>query len=82
MKGIVFTEFLEMVENRFSEHTVDQLIEQVDLPSKGIYTSVLAECSGDGDSLEGLLARSDQALYFAKQTGRNRSDIWMGDAAR
>jgi hypothetical protein len=40
MKGIVFTEFLEMVENRFSDQTVDQLIEQADLPSKGIYTSV------------------------------------------
>ena len=40
MKGIVFTEFLEMAENRFSTQTIKQLIEQADLPSKGIYTSV------------------------------------------
>jgi diguanylate cyclase (GGDEF)-like protein len=35
----------------------------------------IAGCSGEGDSLEGLLSRSDQALYRAKQTGRNRSEI-------
>jgi hypothetical protein len=40
MKGIVFTEFLEMVEDRFPEQIVEQLIESVDLPSGGIYTSV------------------------------------------
>lgn len=40
MKGIVFTEFLEMVENRFSLDMVDNLIEECDLPSGGIYTAV------------------------------------------
>jgi len=40
MKGIVFTEFLEMVESRFSMQTVEQLIEEADLPSRGIYTAV------------------------------------------
>ncbi|MGI9490559.1 MAG: heme NO-binding domain-containing protein [Geminicoccaceae bacterium] len=40
MKGIVFTEFLEMVEDRFSPETADQIIEQANLPSGGVYTAV------------------------------------------
>ncbi|MFT4760017.1 MAG: hypothetical protein ACI9LN_001986 [Saprospiraceae bacterium] len=40
MKGIVFTEFIEMVEKKFGDEMVDKLIEENDLPSKGIYTSV------------------------------------------
>lgn len=40
MKGIVFTEFLEMVESKFGLETVDTIIEQSHLPSEGIYTSV------------------------------------------
>jgi len=40
MKGIVFTEFLELVEDKFGLETVDTIIEKADLPSEGIYTSV------------------------------------------
>ncbi|PRX57562.1 heme NO-binding domain-containing protein [Flagellimonas meridianipacifica] len=40
MKGIVFTEFLEMVESTFGLHVVDTIIENSDLPSSGAYTSV------------------------------------------
>jgi hypothetical protein len=40
MKGIVFTEFLEMVENEFGYEMVDTIIEKSELPSKGIYTSI------------------------------------------
>ncbi|CAH1215688.1 hypothetical protein PAECIP111891_04288 [Paenibacillus allorhizoplanae] len=40
MKGMVFTSFLEMVENKFSLSIVDQIIEGSDLPSGGSYTSV------------------------------------------
>jgi len=40
MKGIVFTEFIEMVEKKFGDELADQLIEENDLPSQGIYTSV------------------------------------------
>ena len=40
MKGIVFTEFLEMVEQTFGLETVDTIIEEADLPSDGAYTSV------------------------------------------
>ncbi len=40
MKGIVFTEFLEMVEDRFSPEIADRLIDESDLPSGGVYTAV------------------------------------------
>lgn len=40
MKGIVFTEFLELVEDTFGLETVEEIIEKSDLPSKGAYTSI------------------------------------------
>jgi hypothetical protein len=40
MKGIVFTEFLEMVEDRFSPAIADRIITAADLPSGGAYTAV------------------------------------------
>ena len=40
MKGIVFTEFLTMVEESFSLDMVDTIIQKSDLPSGGSYTSV------------------------------------------
>lgn len=40
MKGIVFTELLEMIEAKFGYTTVDELLNETDLPSKGIYTAI------------------------------------------
>lgn len=40
MKGIVFTEFLEMVESKFGLETTDNIIENSNLSSEGVYTSV------------------------------------------
>lgn len=40
MKGLIFTEFLEMVEAKFGLAVVDSIIEDSELPSAGIYTSV------------------------------------------
>jgi Haem-NO-binding len=40
MKGVVFTEFLEMVEDRFSADMVDDIIDDAQLPHGGVYTSV------------------------------------------
>lgn len=40
MKGIVFTEFLDMVEQEFGYDVVDHILESSDLPSNGIYTAV------------------------------------------
>lgn len=40
MKGIVFTEFIEMVEDVFSPEIVDQIINDTELDSDGAYTAV------------------------------------------
>lgn len=40
MKGVVFTEFIEMVEGRFGLAMVDRIIEAAQLPSSGVYTAV------------------------------------------
>ncbi len=40
MKGVVFTEFLEMVEERFSLEVADAVIRRADVPSGGSYTAV------------------------------------------
>ena len=40
MKGIVFTEFLEMVEDTFSPEVADEMITSSDLESNGFYTAV------------------------------------------
>ncbi|MFQ5631354.1 MAG: heme NO-binding domain-containing protein [bacterium] len=40
MKGLVFTEFFEMVEDNLAPELVDQMIENANLPSNGAYTSV------------------------------------------
>lgn len=40
MKGIVFTEFLEMVEEKFGFLVADQIVQQSSLPSGGSYTAV------------------------------------------
>ena len=39
----------------------------------------IAACKGEGDSLENLLERSDQALYEAKETGRNKSFLYTAE---
>ncbi|HEY5688239.1 MAG TPA: heme NO-binding domain-containing protein [Yeosuana sp.] len=40
MKGIVFTEFLELVEEKFGLEVVDEIIEKSQLESDGIYTAI------------------------------------------
>lgn len=40
MKGIIFTEFVDMVENVFSPEIMDLVFDQCDLPSGGVYTAV------------------------------------------
>jgi hypothetical protein len=39
MKGIIFTEFLDMVEQRYSPEVVEQIISAAELPSGGAYTA-------------------------------------------
>lgn len=40
MKGIVFTEFLDLVEEKFGLEMLDRIIEQSNLESGGVYTSI------------------------------------------
>ena len=40
MKGIVFTEFLELVEDKFGLEMVDDIISNSELESEGVYTAV------------------------------------------
>ncbi|MDD7914149.1 heme NO-binding domain-containing protein [Polaribacter sp. MSW5] len=40
MKGIVFTEFLDLVEDKFGIEMVDKIIMQSNLDSEGAYTSI------------------------------------------
>jgi hypothetical protein len=40
LKGIIFSEFLNLVEAKFGLKTVDEIIEKSDLESEGIYTSI------------------------------------------
>jgi len=39
VKGVVFTELIEMVESRFGLETADAMLDPKDLPSGGIYTA-------------------------------------------
>lgn len=40
MKGLLFTEFMDMVEEVFSDEILDEIIDQADLPNNGAYTTV------------------------------------------
>lgn len=40
MKGMVFTEFFELVDDTFSFETSERLIEMSNLPTEGIYTAI------------------------------------------
>ena len=40
MKGIVFAEFLDMVDANFGETVTEEIIAESDLPSGGVYTAV------------------------------------------
>ncbi len=40
MKGIVFTEFLELVEDKFGIEYVDDIISKSNLESEGVYTAI------------------------------------------
>ena len=56
MKGVIFTDFLGMVADRFSEDMVDDIIEASDLPSGGAYTAVGIYDHGEIVSLVGALS--------------------------
>jgi hypothetical protein len=66
MKGIVFTEFLEMVEAKFSPELADCIVEGAELPSGGVYTSV-----GTYDHAEMI----DLVTCLSRETGIDSPDL-------
>ena len=60
MKGIVFTEFLEMVESKFGYEMVDEMLTQNDLPSGGVYTAIGTYDHGEIVALIGYLHQKSQ----------------------
>jgi hypothetical protein len=66
MKGIVFTEFLEMVEDRFSPELADRILEATELRSGGVYTAV-----GTYDHHEMI----ELVSCLSKETGINSAEL-------
>lgn len=56
MKGLVFTEFIEFVEEKFGFDTVDLIIDKANLPSKGVYTQAAVYPDSELLSLLGVLS--------------------------
>lgn len=56
MKGIVFTEFMELVETAYGMEMVDRIIELVNPPSGGAYTAVGTYDHGEMVALVGKLS--------------------------
>lgn len=65
MKGIVFTEFFNLVSQQWGADMVDDLIDAVDPPSGGAYTSV---ASYDFQELADLLAELAQRTQIPAKT--------------
>ena len=62
MKGIVFSEFNDMVEERFSPEILDRIISTANLPSGGAYTAV---GTYDHDELLRLVTRLGEVTGLA-----------------
>lgn len=80
MKGIVFTEFLEMVEKQFGYEMVDTIIEESKLPSNGIYTSVGTYHHSEIVQLLGNLSTKSKidAQVLLKAFGEYLFDTFLG----
>ena len=71
MKGMVFTEFLELVERTRSPELVDTLIDECNLPSGGAYTAV-----GNYDHREMVTL----IVALSRHTGQSVTEVlhWFG----
>jgi acyl carrier protein len=67
MKGIVFTEFLDLVEDKFGLEMVDTILSNSDLPSNGVYTAVGTYSFAEMVSL---------LTNLNKETGIAIDDLW------
>jgi serine phosphatase RsbU (regulator of sigma subunit) len=66
MKGLVFTEFIEMVETTFSPEMAERIIEASDLESGGVYTTL---GTYDYDEIVQLVT------HLSRETGMPASDL-------
>lgn len=71
MKGLIFTEFLEMVNDVFSAEMVENIIDASNLPNQGAYTNI-----GTYDYQE--LIRLVQNLSLATNTSVSELEITYG----
>ena len=79
MKGIVFTEFLEMVEEKFGYEMVDRIIEGSNLPSNGAYTAIGTYDHAEIVELLTNLSNftDNQASFLLKEFGRYLFDTFL-----
>lgn len=68
MKGIVFTEFLELVEQKFGIEILDAILITSELPSNGVYTAIGTYSFTE---MESLLSN------LSKETGIARDDLLL-----
>jgi hypothetical protein len=83
MKGVVFTEFMEMMDDEFGPELAEQVLEACHLPSGGIYTSVGSYAH---DELLTLLQQLSEATAIptpelARGFGRHLFDRFAGSYA-
>lgn len=79
MKGVVFTEFLDLVEDKFGYEMVDRIIVESELSSSGAYTAVGTYPFAEMVKLLGRLSHNtnipiDQLLYLY---GKHFFSLWL-----
>jgi len=76
MKGVVFTEFLQFVAERYGEDTVDDIIDASALPSGGAYTAVGTYSHAEMVALcSALAARTGEAVpELVREFGAHLND--------
>ena len=73
MKGIVFTEFMDMVEDVFSIDILEDIIEESELPNNGAYTAV---GTYNHEEIVRMTAQLSQAVDINERTMFTNSRIW------
>ncbi len=83
MKGIVFNEFLTMVESVFDEDMVDDILDSVELPSGGAYTSVGTYSHNELVAMVVELARRSEtpAADLVKAFGKHLAGVFSSKYA-
>jgi hypothetical protein len=77
MKGVVFTEFLELVEREFGLEVVNKIIEGCELETRGVYTSVGTYSHKDMFKMVGKLSelKGIPVPYLLELYGRYFFDV-------